>query len=64
MKKKGYVNETLSLFFKRDGIPPKMVMDGSKDHTIGLFRKKSRVIFPHEEDRATLPMAITGLGDY
>ena len=64
MKKKGDAHETLSLFFKRDGIPPKMVMDGSKDHTIGLFRKNSRGGFPHEANRATLPMAITGLGDY
>ena len=28
MKKKGGAHETLSLFFKRDGVPPKMVMDG------------------------------------
>ena len=31
MKKKGYGNETLSLFFKRDGVLLNMVMYGSKD---------------------------------
>ena len=39
MKKKGDVHEKLSLFFKRDGVLPKMVMDGSKDQTLGSFRK-------------------------
>ena len=28
MKNKGDAHETLPLFFKRDGVPPKMVMDG------------------------------------
>ena len=28
MKRKGYANETMSLFFKRAGVPPRMVMDG------------------------------------
>ena len=31
MKKKGDGNETLSLFFKRDGVLLNMVMYGSKD---------------------------------
>ena len=30
MKRKGYAHETLSLFFKRDGVPYKIVIDGSK----------------------------------
>ena len=30
MKRKEDAHETLSLLFKRDGVPPKMVMDGSK----------------------------------
>ena len=40
MKKKGYSHETLSPFFKRDGRLPNMVMDGPKEQTIGLFKKK------------------------
>ena len=34
------VHETLSLLFKRDFVPPKMVMDESEEQTIGLFRNK------------------------
>ena len=37
MKNKGDVHETLSLLFKRDGVPPKILMDGSKDQTLGSF---------------------------
>ena len=40
MKNKGNAHETLSLFFKIDGVPPKMVMDGSKDQTLGSSRNK------------------------
>ena len=40
MKKKGDANKTLSLFFKRDCVPPKMVVDGSKEQTLGCFSKK------------------------
>ena len=40
MKKEGDKNETLSLLFKRDGVPPKMVADGSKKQALGSFRKK------------------------
>ena len=39
-KRKGDEHETLYLFFKRDGVPHKMVMDGSKEKTLGSFRKK------------------------
>ena len=42
MKKKGDGNETLSLFFKRDGVPPKMVIDGLKEQTLGSFIKKGQ----------------------
>ena len=35
MKKKVNGHETLSLFFNRDGVSPKTVMDGSKDQTLG-----------------------------
>ena len=42
MEKKGDAHETLSLLFKRDGMPHKMVMDGPKDNTLGSFRNKSQ----------------------
>ena len=35
-KNKVYAHETLSLFFKRDGVPPKMVIYGSKEQTLGF----------------------------
>ena len=40
MKIKGDAHETLSLFFKRDGVPHNMVMYGSKEQNLGSFRKK------------------------
>jgi hypothetical protein len=38
MKRKGEAHETLSLLFHRDGVPPTMVTDGSKEQTLGDFR--------------------------
>ena len=40
MKNKGYAHEKLSLFFKRDGVPPNTVTDGPKEQTLGSFIKK------------------------
>ena len=40
MKRKVDAHETLSLLFNRYGVPPKMVMDGSKEQTLGSFRKE------------------------
>ena len=40
MKNEEDKNETLSLLFKRDGVPPKMAMDGSQEQALGSFRKK------------------------
>ena len=40
MKRKGDAHDTLHLFFKIDGVPPKMIMDRSKEQTLGSFRKK------------------------
>jgi transposase len=40
MKRKGDAHEALSLLFHRDGVPPAMVMDGSKEQTLGDFRRK------------------------
>ena len=42
MATKSCTHETLSLLFKRDGVPSTMVMDGSKEQTPGQFRKKCR----------------------
>ena len=39
MKRKGNAHENLHLLFKEDGVPPKKVMDGSKEKPLGLFRK-------------------------
>ena len=42
MKKKSNTHETLSLFSKRDDVPPNTMMDGSKEQTLGSSRKKSQ----------------------
>ncbi len=42
MKTKGEAHYALDQLFKRDGVPPEMVMDGSKEQTMGLFSKKLR----------------------
>ena len=42
MKSRGDAHENLSLFFKRDGVLPKMVIDGSKEQTLVSFRKNSK----------------------
>ena len=38
--RKGDAHETLSTVFKRDGVPPKIVADGSKEQTLGKFKRK------------------------
>ena len=40
MAKKGDAHEALSLLFQRDGVPPKMIVDGSKEQTLGDFKRK------------------------
>ena len=42
MKRKGEAHEALSLLFHRDGVPPTMVLDGSKEQTQADFRRKLR----------------------
>jgi hypothetical protein len=42
VKLKSDVHEGLSLLFKRDGVPPKIIVDGSKEQTKGIFQKKMR----------------------
>ena len=40
MKKNSEAHETLSLMFKRDGVPPRMIVDNSKEKSLGEFRRK------------------------
>ena len=40
MAKKGDAHEALSLLFQRDGVPPKMISDGSKEQNLGVFKRK------------------------
>ena len=47
MKNNGDVYETLSLFLTRYGVPPNMAMDGSKEKTVGSFRKKCQEAYFH-----------------
>ena len=42
MRLKNHARETLSIIFKRDGVPPKIVVDNSKEQTLGKFEKKFR----------------------
>lgn len=47
MKKKSDAHEGLSLMAQRDGVPPTIVMDGSKEQTLGEFRRKAREMGTH-----------------
>ena len=40
MKRKGEAHKSLSTLFHRDGVPPTMIMDGSKEQVKGEFRHK------------------------
>jgi len=40
MQQKGEAHNTLSLLFQRDGVPPTMIVDNSKEQTQGDFRRK------------------------
>ena len=42
MKLKSDAHDLLLLLFQCDGVPPKMIMDGSKEQTLGRFKKKSQ----------------------
>ena len=37
---KSEAHETLSMLFKQDGVPPKIVTDNSKEQSFGSFAKK------------------------
>jgi hypothetical protein len=42
MATKGDAHEGLSLLSHQDGIPPAMIFDGSKEQTLGNFKRKLR----------------------
>ena len=42
MAKKSEAHETLSLLFQRDVVPPKMIVDISKEQSLGNFARKCR----------------------
>ena len=42
MAQKSQAHETLSALFQRDGVPPKIVADGAKEHHQGDFARKCR----------------------
>ena len=41
MPKKVDAHEALYLLFQQDGVPPKIIVDGSKDQTLGDSKLKS-----------------------
>ena len=47
MRLKKHAHETLSLIFKRDGVPPNIVVDNSKEQTLGKFARKCREVDCH-----------------
>ena len=42
MQRKSEAHEALSLLFSCHGVPHTMIMDGSKEQTLGEFKKKLR----------------------
>ncbi|KAI2495111.1 Reverse transcriptase (RNA-dependent DNA polymerase) [Fragilaria crotonensis] len=42
MERKSEAHEGLSLLFQREGVPNTIIMDGAREQTMGIFRKKCR----------------------
>ena len=42
MKARSEAQETLSLMFERNGVPPHMIVDDSKEQALGTFKRKCR----------------------
>lgn len=42
MRRKGEAHEALSLLFQREGVPPEMIADCSKEQTLGDFKRKCK----------------------
>ena len=47
MKKKTESHETFSLMFKRDGVLPRMIVENSKEQSLGEFLHKCREVDCH-----------------
>jgi hypothetical protein len=47
LKQKGEAHEAQSLMFKRDGVPPEMILDGSKEQVKGGFKHKLKEVNCH-----------------
>ena len=47
MKKKSEAHETLSLIFKHDGVPPRMIVENSKEQSLGELWRKCREVDCH-----------------
>jgi hypothetical protein len=47
LKQKGEAHEALSFMLKHEGIPPKMILDGSKEQVKGNFRHKLKEVNCH-----------------
>ena len=47
MRRKADAHDGLSLLAQRDGVPLRIIMDGSKEQTMGLFRKKAKEMGVH-----------------
>ena len=47
MRLKSDAHDALSLMFARDGVPPALILDGSKEQTLGEFRRKAKVSTCH-----------------
>ena len=42
MKRKSEAHEYLPLMFQRDGVPPRMIVDGSKEQVEGDFARECK----------------------
>ena len=64
MKKKSDAHHRLSLMAQRDGVPPVLVMDGSKKQTLGEFRRKARQMGCHvKQSKPYSPWQIAAEGE-
>ena len=55
MKIKWDAHNGLSLMDARDSVPPQLIMDGSKEHTLGEFLKKARQFSCHIKQSEPYP---------
>ena len=63
MKKKRDTHHGLPMIDARDGVPPHLIMDGSKEQTLGEFRKKMRKFGCHiKQSKPYSPWQIMGEG--